>query len=159
MGTKKSPPFPRRRGSNQSEDDFFDIPDEPCMAIVKRQLRRFRTWAFLALFSIFVLYLRRKGPPPPPLPHIDYDRVDWTRYAYSQYATSSAYLCNALMIFEALQRFGSRAQRVLFYPENWDVLVDSDRDRDSQLLNLARDTYNVQLVPIDVQMIKAGAGM
>ncbi|KAK1148421.1 N-acetylglucosaminyltransferase [Aspergillus melleus] len=158
MGTKNPPPFPRRRGSNQSEDDFFDIPDEPCLAIVKRQLRHFRTWVFFALLLLFILYLRREGPLPPPLPHIDFDRVDWTRYAYSQYATSSAYLCNALMVFEALHRYGSRAQRVLFYPEDWDVLVESDRDRDSQLLNLARDTYNVQLVPIDVQMIKAGAG-
>ncbi|KAA8644890.1 N-acetylglucosaminyltransferase [Aspergillus tanneri] len=76
----------------------------------------------------------------------------------TQYATSSAYLCNALMVFEALQRLGSRAQRVLFYPEDWDVHIESDRDRDSQLLSLAREKYNVQLVPIDVKMIKAGAG-
>ncbi|THC93036.1 hypothetical protein EYZ11_007490 [Aspergillus tanneri] len=158
MGKNLPSGLPHRRKSTDSEADFFDIPDEPCLAIVKRQLRHFRTWAFLALFILLIIYLRRERRPPPPLPHIKYDLVDWTRYAYSQYATSSAYLCNALMVFEALQRLGSRAQRVLFYPEDWDVHIESDRDRDSQLLSLAREKYNVQLVPIDVKMIKAGAG-
>ncbi|PWY80493.1 nucleotide-diphospho-sugar transferase [Aspergillus heteromorphus CBS 117.55] len=161
MAVRKPPILPYRRGSDASEADFFDIPDEPCWAIVKRQLRhlkQLRTWLALFALTILTLFLRREKPPPPPLPHIDFDRVDWSRYAYSQYATSSPYLCNALIVFDTLQRLGSRAQRVLFYPENWDVLVDDTRDRDSQLLTMAQEKYNALLVPIDVQMVKAGSG-
>ncbi|KAF9889499.1 N-acetylglucosaminyltransferase [Aspergillus nanangensis] len=158
MVIKKVPRLPLRRGSAASEDDFFDIPDEPCLAIVKRQLRHLRTWAIFAGLVLFILFLRRERPPPPPLPHIDYDKVDWSRYAYSQYATSSAYLCNAVMVFEALERVGSRAQRVLFYPENWDIGIETTRNRDSQLLQLAENRYNALLIPIDVEMVKPGAG-
>ncbi|PYH99864.1 alphaN-acetylglucosamine transferase [Aspergillus ellipticus CBS 707.79] len=161
MGARKAPVLPYRRGSDASEADFFDIPDEPCWAIVKRQLRYLkqpRTWLVFFMLVILTLFLRREKPPPPPLPHIDFDRVDWSRYAYSQYATSSPYLCNALIVFDTLQRLGSRAQRVLFYPENWDVLVEDTRDRDSQLLAMAQEKYNALLVPIDVQMVKAGSG-
>ncbi|GLA32147.1 N-acetylglucosaminyltransferase [Aspergillus niger] len=161
MAGKKGPVLPYRRGSDASEADFFDIPDEPCWSIIKRQLRYLkspRAWLAIFVFVLFIVSQRREKPPSPPLPHIDYDRVDWSLYAYSQYATSSPYLCNALIVFDTLQRLGSRAQRVLFYPEDWDVLVDDDRDRDSQLLAMAREKYNVMLVPIDVQMVKAGSG-
>ncbi|KAE8385258.1 nucleotide-diphospho-sugar transferase [Aspergillus alliaceus] len=158
MAIKKVPRLPHRRGSQSSEDDFFDIPDEPCLAILKRQLRRIRTWVVFAIFALFIIWFRLKRPQPSPLPHINYDLVDWSRYAYSQYATSSAYLCNSVMVFEALHRLGSRAQRVLFFPEDWDVTVESERDRDSQLLAMARDKFNVMLIPIDMAMIKPGAG-
>ncbi|KAI9370957.1 nucleotide-diphospho-sugar transferase [Aspergillus egyptiacus] len=148
----------QRKGSGASEADFFDIPEEPFFAIVKRQLRRLRTWTFIFVFILFVLFLRREPAPPPPLPHINYDLVDWSRYAYTQYATSSPYLCNAVLVLDALERLGSRAQRVLFYPREWDVIVDSDHDRDSQLLRLARDKYKAMLVPIELDMIKPEAG-
>lgn len=157
---KRNSAFPLRRGSASSDEpDFFDLPEEPCLGIVKRQLRRIRTWLIFFVVIVFFLYLTRQPPPPPPLPHIQYDRVDWSRYAYSQYATSSAYLCNAVMVFESLHRLGSRAQRVLFYPENWDTEVDGNNDRDSQLLVLARDKYGVLLVPIDLDLVKEGSGM
>ncbi|VVT46225.1 uncharacterized protein SAPINGB_P001108 [Magnusiomyces paraingens] len=45
--------------------------------------------------------------------------VDWSKFAYVQYVTNAVYLCNSVMIFEQLQRVGSRAQRVLMYPEEW----------------------------------------
>lgn len=148
-----------RRGSASSDEpDFFDLPEEPCLAIAKRQLRRVRVWVIFVVFIVFVLYLRREPPPPPPLPHIRFDQVDWSRYAYSQYATSSAYLCNAVMVFESLHRLGSRAQRVLFYPENWDIEIADKNDRDSQLLVLARDKFEVLLVPIDLDLVKEGSG-
>ncbi|KAL4867851.1 hypothetical protein BDV12DRAFT_111290 [Aspergillus spectabilis] len=147
-----------RKSSGVSEADFFDIPDEPIFAIVKRQLRRIRTWGFIFVFILFIFFLRRERPPPPALPHINYDLVDWSKYAYSQYATSSPYLCNAVMVFDALERLGSRAQRVLYYPKNWDTVVESDHDRDSQLLRVARDKYHAQLVPIELEMIKPDAG-
>ncbi|KKK12831.1 hypothetical protein P175DRAFT_0488939 [Aspergillus ochraceoroseus IBT 24754] len=149
-----------RKASSASEADFFDIPDEPILAIAKRQLRRIRTWVIFLIFFLFILYLRQKPAPTPRKDkgYINYDSVDWSRYAYSQYATSSPYLCNALMNFEALERLGSRAQRILFYPDDWDVVVESDRDRDSQLLNMAKDKYNAMLMPIELDMIKPGAG-
>lgn len=159
MAPSKSPTFLRRKGSTTSEQDFFDIPDEPCLAVVKRQLRHIRTWVFFGLCVLLILWLSRERPKPPPLPHIRYDLVDWSRYAYTQYATSGPYLCNSVMVFEALHRLGSRADRVLFYPEDWDSIPDSENDRNSQLLKVAEMVYNVQTVPVDIQMIKGGTGM
>ncbi|EAW20017.1 alphaN-acetylglucosamine transferase [Aspergillus fischeri NRRL 181] len=62
------------------------------------------------------------------------------------------------MVFEALERLGSRADRVLFYPEDWDLFVADDHDRDSQLLELAKEKYKALLVPISAEIIKAGGG-
>jgi hypothetical protein len=150
--------FPYRRSSNASENDFFDIPDEPCLSIVKRQLRHIRTWITIAILVLFIMWQRRERPPPPPLPHIHYDEVDWTRFAYTQYATSEVYMCNCLMVFEALHRLGSKADRVLFYPEEWDLIVEDDRDRVSQLLLEAKYKYNVVLIPLKIDGIKAPSG-
>lgn len=83
--------------------------------------------------------------------------VDWNRFAYSQYATNGAYLCNSVMLFDQLHRLGSRADRVLFYPEEWDLTVENSHDRDSQLLVMARDTYNVKLVSMNMQSVRAEA--
>jgi hypothetical protein len=153
LPTIKSKAFPYRRGSNASENDFFDIPDEPLVAMFKRQFRRFRTWVILALFVMFMMW-RRREKPPSLLPHLRYDEVDWSRYAYTTYATSETYLCNAVMVFEALQRLGSRAERVLFYPVEWDLVVENDFDRISQLLVMARNDYHVQLRPVVIEGIK-----
>lgn len=75
------------------------------------------------------------------------DSVKWNKYAYSLYATDSATLCHAVLIFDALANLGSKADRVLFYPEYWDTKVTDSRDRDSQLLVIARDRYKVKLQP------------
>lgn len=83
-------------------------------------------------------------------PSLRYSSIDWSRYAYSQYATSSAYLCNSVMVFEALQRYGSRADRILLYPQEMDLDVANSTDRDSQLLVMARDRFGVKLVPVNV---------
>ncbi|CAL5869960.1 uncharacterized protein PFLUO_LOCUS4193 [Penicillium psychrofluorescens] len=152
-----SPRVPtKRRDSAASEQDFFDIPDESCLAVIKRQLRHIRTWVLFAVLALFFLWSWRKGPPPPPapIPHINYNKVDWSRFAYTQYATSSTYLCNALMVFEALHRYGSRADRVLFYPQDWDLVVSDDNDRTSQLLMLAKEKYNVRVVPVSIEGLK-----
>ncbi|KAF2197057.1 nucleotide-diphospho-sugar transferase [Delitschia confertaspora ATCC 74209] len=74
--------------------------------------------------------------------------IQWDRHAYSLYATDSASLCHAVLILEALARFGSKADRVLFYPEYWDLKIESSRDRESQLLVMARDKYKAKLNPI-----------
>jgi hypothetical protein len=74
--------------------------------------------------------------------------VNWSNYAYSFYATDSATLCHAVLLADALTRLGSKADRVLFYPEYWDTEVTDSKDRDSQLLVMARDKYKVKLHPI-----------
>lgn len=123
-----------------------------------RPVRRFRTYAILAIFVLaFLWYNHHRSHRLSNSPFYRYEAVDWSRYAYVQYATSSAYLCNSILIFEALHRLGSRAERVLFYPEEWDTLIESATDRNSQLLVLARDQYNVQLMPIDVQFVRGGS--
>lgn len=146
--------FPLRRGSDASERDFFDIPDEPWTAMVKRQLRHIRTWVILLVLLIFFLWPKPEQPPPQPNPHIHYDEVDWSRFAYTTYATNEAYLCNAVMIFERLHHFGSKAERQLFYPDEWDLIVEDDGDRISQLLLEAKNKYNVQMAPVKVEGIK-----
>ncbi|KAJ5937025.1 Glucose N-acetyltransferase 1 [Penicillium verhagenii] len=146
--------FPYRRGSNSSEKDFFDIPDESALAIVKRQLRRPRTWITVVILFFLLQWRLPEHRSSSELPHLDFNKVDWSRYAYSSYATSESYLCNCVMVFEALDRLGSRAERVMFYPQEWDLIVENESDRTSQLLLLARDKYKVQLRPILVEGIK-----
>jgi len=152
--TNKNSAFPLRRGSDASEDDFFDIPDESWSALLKRQLRYIRTWVILLVLLIFFLWPKPEKPPPQPNPHIHYEEVDWSRFAYTTYATSEAYLCNSVMIFEALKRHGSKAERVLFYPDEWDLIVEDDSDRISQLLLTAKNDYNVQMSPVKVEGIR-----
>ncbi|KAI9778976.1 MAG: N-acetylglucosaminyltransferase [Geoglossum umbratile] len=81
------------------------------------------------------------------------DDVDWSRFAYTQYVTDTLYLCNSVMLFEILNRLGSKPDRLLMYPNAWSA---SDSDSvESRLLRKARDGYGVKLVPIEVQR-KAG---
>ena len=98
------------------------------------------------LFVCWILYPSRNATPAPGTG--DNIKVNWSNYAYSVYATDRGELCHAVMVLEALARFGSKADRVLFYPDHWDTKVDSSQDRDSQLLTLARDTYNAKLHPV-----------
>lgn len=78
--------------------------------------------------------------------------VDWSKFAYVQYATNSAYLCNSLMLFELLDGLDSKADRLLMYPQSMAANGLSDEgSEDVRLLNLARDKYNVRLQPIQVQ--------
>ena len=80
-----------------------------------------------------------------PLPS---DGVKWSDYAYCQYVTDEAYLCNSLMIFESLVRLEAKAERLMMFPADWTVGDDSNTGR---LLAKARDEYDVRLVPIQVQ--------
>ncbi|KNG87388.1 hypothetical protein ANOM_004022, partial [Aspergillus nomiae NRRL 13137] len=74
--------------------------------------------------------------------------VDWSRYAYVQYVTNTDYLCNSIMIFEALSRMNSKADRLMMFPSNFKL--DNDTT-EGKLLLKARDQYDVQLIPITVQ--------
>ncbi|KAL8980321.1 MAG: hypothetical protein Q9205_004559, partial [Flavoplaca limonia] len=81
------------------------------------------------------------------------EAVDWSRFAYTQYATNAPYLCNSIMLFEALHRLDSRAERLLMYPSKFKLSGDDGTDSqswESGLLRKARDEYNVRLKPVEV---------
>lgn len=77
--------------------------------------------------------------------------IPWSDYAYAQYATDQDYLCNSVMIFEALHRFKSKASRFLMYPDSWSTDGPAD-SVESRLLNKARNDYNVELVPVEMNL-------
>jgi hypothetical protein len=83
---------------------------------------------------------------PPVIPN----GVDWSRFAYTQYATNMAYLCNSVMLFETLHRLGSKADRLLMYPNTMQADPTSD-SAESKLLLKAQNEYGVKLQPIEVQ--------
>lgn len=85
-------------------------------------------------------------------PHNVTGTVDWSRFAYTQYATNTPYLCNSVMLFEILHRLGSKPERLLMYPSEFRVSGAGmdDESKESLLLRKARDEYNVKLQPIEV---------
>ena len=120
-----------------------------------RQIRRSKPLliAVLAIVAIFYYstHYHRRLFPPTHAPSIRYKNVQWRLFAYSQYVTDSHYLCNSVMVFEALSRLGSKADRILMYPEEWDTDIANITDRDSQLLQKARNHYGAKLLPIKVK--------
>lgn len=119
--------------------------------------RRFRVVLLVAILLVLAIFLMYGGPhlpsvtltasptaTPPARPY----KIDWSRFAYVQYITNSAYLCNSVMIFESLKRLGSKAQRVMMYPEDWNPTGDSQEGR---LLTKAKEKYDAHLIPIQVQ--------
>ncbi|KAL4885601.1 nucleotide-diphospho-sugar transferase [Aspergillus karnatakaensis] len=80
--------------------------------------------------------------------------VDWTRFAYIQYVTNTAYLCNSVMLFETLHRLHSKPERLMMYPSIFSV-NDTD-STEGRLLRKARDEYNVKLAPVEVQSRPGG---
>ena len=126
----------------------------PNLLSVTRLLRRSRSLLILFCILIGIAYSifwpHKPWFPPTHAPSLRYKNINWSRYAYSQYATDSHYLCNSLMLFEALERLGSKAERILMYPEEWDIDIASKSDRDSQLLVMARDWYRVKLLPVQI---------
>ncbi|KAF2175392.1 glycosyltransferase family 8 protein [Zopfia rhizophila CBS 207.26] len=115
--------------------------------------RRSRLFAVLGLLFIYwVIHSSRKSSTTDN--RDDHPNVNWSYYAYSLYATDSATLCHAVLIFDALAKLGSKADRVLFYPEYWDTVIENSRDRDSQLLVIARDKYKVKLEPVQLLSVE-----
>ena len=74
--------------------------------------------------------------------------TDWSDFAYVQYVTNLPYLCNSVMLFESLHRLGSKADRLLMYP---DEMNPSQDNVEGKLLRKARDEYEAVLQPIEVQ--------
>lgn len=115
--------------------------------------KRARTALIVAAVLIVAFLVLHSAPRLPPLTpsHISVkalEHVNWSRFAYVQYVTDAAYLCNSVMIFESLQRLGSKADRLMMYPIQWDPDGDSS---ESRLLAKARDEYGANLMPIHVQ--------
>jgi len=107
-----------------------------------------RTALVLALILVGLSlrrYTHRTKPHRIDLP--DPARIDWTRFAYLQYATDEDYLCNSLMIFESLARLNCAAGRVLLYPHEWEV-GPAVNTSESRLLLEAEEVYGVELVPV-----------
>ena len=141
------------RASSPKPGRYAPRPTIPPLYILFR--RSFWAYIVLALIVIYLWILPAHlrflpGHEQPKHPSLRFSSIEWSRYAYAQYATTSAHLCNSVMLFEALSRFGSKPDRLLFYPETWDTEIASSRDRDSQLLVKARDQYKVELIPVDI---------
>lgn len=86
------------------------------------------------------------------------DEVQWGDFAYVQYVTNENYLCNSLMVLEALHRSGAKADRIMMYPEDWQMAHDDAPiiSTEKKLLAQARDSYGVKLVPIKLQSVEKG---
>ncbi|KAI1403087.1 glycosyltransferase family 8 protein [Hypoxylon fuscum] len=94
---------------------------------------------------------------PAVVPSFEDAQVNWSRYAYTQYVTNAAYLCNSVMIFETLFRLKSKADRVMMYPEKMmDPAETNPGSEEARLLVKARDEYKVKLVPVGVQRRAGG---
>ena len=142
------------------DPDFDDTPPPspkngppPSLArAILFRLRRSRglILALGAFLTFWYFLAHHRGPltKPKHLPSLSYKDVDWRQFAYAQYAADGQCLCSAVMQFDALERYGSKAKKILVYPEDMDTEVLNNRDRDSQLLLLARDTYKALLIPI-----------
>src|ERR1700761_8301823 len=127
------------------EDDDYGVPKllVPTRSPAQRLRVAYHRWRnpLLALLGlVLLLYWLRSG---------ERDPTDWSRFAYMQYATDTHTLCNTLLIFDSLKRLGSKADRVLLFPEDWNV-DRNDPDRNSQLLYNVRRDYNVRLKPIQI---------
>ncbi|KAI8962941.1 glycosyltransferase family 8 protein [Daldinia sp. FL1419] len=95
--------------------------------------------------------------PPAVVPTFEDSQVDWSRFAYTQYVTNAAYLCNSVMIFETLFRLGSKADRVMMYPESMMKADETNPTSDeAKLLIKARDEYKVKLVPVEIKRRAGG---
>ncbi|KAL6359137.1 hypothetical protein LRP88_07354 [Fusarium phalaenopsidis] len=111
-----------------------------------------RRWAIGAgvitvAFILFQLHSDNRTSVMTPFPaNVD---IDWSRFAYTLYATDSEYLCSSVMILEALHRLSSRADRVVMYPSEM-LRLENAESSDARLLTKARDDYKAKLVPITV---------
>ncbi|CAI6260981.1 unnamed protein product [Periconia digitata] len=89
-------------------------------------------------------------------PHPDTTSIRWSDFAYVQYVTNPSYLCNSLMIFEALRRHNTKAELLMLYPQEWELpaVNESGTSYESKLLAKARDMYGANLSPIKVKTFK-----
>lgn len=110
-----------------------------------------RPWSALILTAACLAVLSVLHLTIVPTAYHESADVQWTQFAYVQYVTDEHYLCNSLMMLEALQRYGAKAERVVMYPVTWDDQVGEDIR--TSLLKEARDTYGAKMVPVGILSI------
>jgi len=126
-------------------------------AIISSKTVRSALLSILALITLFS-FTRRFDEPPntyaTQVVALDDPAIDWSQFAYVQYVTNEEYLCNSIMLFEALHSLGSRPDRVMLYRasmlEDPQAPMPSAPNHNATLLIRARDEYNVTLIPIDI---------
>ncbi|GAB7341880.1 hypothetical protein MBLNU457_g0194t2 [Dothideomycetes sp. NU457] len=156
-----------RKGNQQCRDGFLEA-NEKGFDTSRKATRDYLNWKLwkrvflIFVFTLLLIYLmqpsqpshatsRRTRPLHPALNLTTHDifPTDWSSFAYSQYATNEAYLCNSATIFSSLRRLNTKASLLLLYPSEWDPDVPSQQDsRVSRTLRLLRDEYLVDLQPI-----------
>ncbi|KAK4205470.1 family 8 putative glycosyltransferase [Triangularia verruculosa] len=140
--------------------------------------RRVRIWAVLALTCVLLLFFVRQREvsaewssrrhrsssssvatsDDAEINSTSLDAADSSKFAYLQYVTNSHYLCNSVMLFEQLQQYGSKADRVMMYPAGMFELAAAEageetggrKGHDVELLIRARDEFGVRLVPVSI---------
>lgn len=137
----------------------FRIHKPAAMTFFRPKTLRVAFSSLLAL-AIIVVFLRPpfggsvyyRKPRPEAL-----EGIDWSRFAYVQYATNTEYLCNSVMLFEALHRLGSKADRLLMHPSDF-TTGSEDGSKERALLQKAQDAYGVTLTSIEIQRKRGRAG-
>ncbi|WPH00508.1 Hypothetical protein R9X50_00333700 [Acrodontium crateriforme] len=130
-----------RKDFDTVDDQLHDMHHRDDDGIQWPKFRRSKTLPVLGVFVV-VLIMWKIWPAKTSL--------DWSRYAYVQYATDEHNLCNALMVFEALERHGSKADRVLLHHPEWATRAEGGVDHNSDILTRAERNYRVKLKAVQV---------
>ena len=163
--------FPSRTYSPLRSSEDLETPVKPWLVwgswLASRRIRNAIAIAFLkSSFSPFYLDRYRvyghnaTGNTLEPSDVVTSTNVHWLDFTYTQYVMNNNYLCNHVMVFEALGGLGSRAGRAMVYPQGWEVpdANSSSTSEEGKLLRDAKDRYKVNLIPIVVQT-SAGQGL
>ena len=144
----------------ESDEDCPTVQQKPKLSQILRSKQvRVLSTLLVVVCAVTVLSYGRESilnfeslKLPTKRPH---DAVDWSRFAYTQYVTNTAYLCNSVMLFEILHRLGSKADRLMMYPSSFH-LDHGENTVESRLLLQAQKEYGVKLMPIEVQRKSVG---
>lgn len=85
--------------------------------------------------------------------NINKDEVDWSKYGYVSYATSKNHVCNSFMIMSELNKFGTRAEKVILVKEEF---LDPKSDEFDEELPKMAAKHNVILKPVKVIKMDSG---
>jgi hypothetical protein len=87
----------------------------------------------------------------------EFEALDWEKLAYVTYVTHTDVLCNAVMLFESLNSFGSKGKRVMLIPDTEEFNTENYGSRSAQedatvkrLLRQAETEYGVRLVRVRI---------
>jgi alpha-N-acetylglucosamine transferase len=146
-----------------SHDPIQKVQVKPSLGQIIRS-KHFRTVVVFIVIALVLLTLPTKirnyhsfarlgisGPKcyftdPVTIPSIPEGEVDWSHFAYTQYATTPDALCSSLMLFSALHQHSSRADRLLLYTPD---LLSSPTA--THLLSVAQNIYEVKPVLVEKQ--------